>query len=92
MPTEPTQSFTFPNEAVEMLWRGEMIEAIKLVRVERHLGLKESKDLVDAYLRSQPALRQKLEQAQTVTWQTLKRVIIALIVATAAAYFFFQGR
>ena len=92
MTTEPTQSSTLPNAAIEMLWRGEMVEAIKLVRVERHLGLKESKDLVDAYMRSQPALRQKLEQAQTVTWQTLKRVIIALIVAAAAAYFFFQGR
>ena len=92
MTTEPTQSSTLPNAAIEMLWRGEMVEAIKLVRVERHLGLKESKDLVDAYMHSQPVLRQKLEQAQTVTWQTLKRLIIALIVAAAAAYFFFQGR
>jgi len=30
-----------------MLWKGNVIEAIKLVRVERSLGLKEAKDPVD---------------------------------------------
>jgi ribosomal protein L7/L12 len=34
-----------------------MIAAIKVVRVERNLGLKEYRDLVDAYIRSQPSLR-----------------------------------
>ena len=93
MTDEPTQSSTLPNAAVEMLWRGQMIEAIKHVRVERKLGLKEAKDLVDAYIRSQPSLRQKMEQAQAETWQKLKRgLIVALIFAAAAAYFFFQIR
>ena len=70
-----------------------MIEAIKLVRVERNLGLKEAKDLVDAYIRSQPSLRQKMEQTQSEMWQKLKRgLTVALIVAAAAAYFFFQSR
>jgi ribosomal protein L7/L12 len=64
MTDEPTQSSTLPNAAVEILWRGQMIEAIKHVRVERKLGLKEAKDLVDAYIRSQPSLREKMEQAQ----------------------------
>ncbi|HEX7765343.1 MAG TPA: ribosomal protein L7/L12 [Nitrospira sp.] len=60
----PTHSSTLPNAAVELLWRGDVIAAIKVVRVERSLGLKEAKDLVDAYIRSQLSLRQKLEQAQ----------------------------
>ena len=93
MTLEPTQSSSLPNAAVEMLWRGQMIEAIKHVRVERNLSLKEAKDLVDAYIRSQPSLRQKMEQAQAETWQKLKRgLIVALIFAAAAAYFFFQIR
>ena len=93
MTIEQTQSSTLPNAAVEMLWRGDVIAAIKLVRVERNLGLKEAKDLVDAYIRSQPSLRQKLEQAQVEMWQKLKRgLLIALIVAAAAVYFFFQSR
>jgi hypothetical protein len=93
MTIEPTQSSTLPNAPVEMLWRGEVIEAIKLVRSERSLGLKEAKDLVDAYIRSQPSLRQKMEQTQAEMWQKLKRgLIVALIFAAAAAYFFFQSR
>lgn len=53
-----------------------MIAAIKVVRVERKLGLKEAKDLVDAYIRSQPSLRQKMEQAQAEMWQKLKPGLI----------------
>lgn len=93
MMQDPTQSSTLSNAAVEMLWRGDVIAAIKVVRAERNLGLKEAKDLVDAYVRSQPSLRQKMEQAQAEMWQKLKRgLIVALIFAAAAAYFFFQSR
>ena len=52
MTDEPTQPSSLPNAAIEMLWRGNVIEAIKLMRVERILGLKEAKDLMDAYIRS----------------------------------------
>ena len=93
MTQEPTQSSTLSNAAVEMLWRGDVIAAIKVVRAERNLGLKEAKDLVDAYIRSQPSLRHKMEQAQAEMWQKLKRgLLVALIFAAAAAYFFFQSR
>lgn len=34
-----------------MQWRGNVIEEIKLVLAERNLGLKEAKDLADAYVR-----------------------------------------
>ena len=93
MPIEPAQDQTLSNAAVELLWRGDVIGAIKVVRVERNLGLKEAKDLVDAYIRSQPSLRQKMDEAQAEAWRKLKRgLIVALIFAVAAAYVFFQGR
>ncbi|NOS78468.1 MAG: 50S ribosomal protein L7/L12 [Nitrospira sp.] len=93
MTDEPTHTSTLSNAAVEMLWRGNVIEAIKVVRAERNLGLKEAKDLVDAYIRSQPSLRQKMEQAQAEMWQKLKRgLLVALIFAAVAAYVFFQSR
>ncbi len=38
----------FPRAALEALERGNKIEAIKIVRAELHIGLKEAKDLVDA--------------------------------------------
>ena len=93
MTIESAKSSTLSNAAVELLWRGDVIGAIKVVRQERNLGLKEAKDLVDAYIRSQPSLRQKLEQAQAEMWQKLKRgLLVALIFAAAVAYFFFQIR
>jgi ribosomal protein L7/L12 len=93
MTDESTQSSTLSNAAVALLWRGDVIGAIKVVRVERNLGLKEAKDLVDVYIRSQPSLRQKMEQAQAEMWQKLKRgLLVALLFAAAAAYFFFQSR
>ena len=38
-----------PAEAVAALSRGQVVEAVKIVRDKTGLGLKESKDLVDAY-------------------------------------------
>jgi ribosomal protein L7/L12 len=92
MTFDTTQSSTLSNAAVEMLWRGDVIAAIKVVRAERNLGLKEAKDLVDAYIRSQPSLRQKMEQAQTEMWQKLKRGLLVALIFAAAAYIFFQSR
>jgi ribosomal protein L7/L12 len=92
MTDEPTHTSTLSNAAVEMLWRGNVIEAIKVVRAERNLGLKEAKDLVDAYIRSQPSLRQKMEQAQAEMWQKLKRGLLVALIFAVAAYFFFQSR
>jgi hypothetical protein len=37
-----------PRAALEALERGNKIEAIKIVRAEMRIGLKEAKDLVDA--------------------------------------------
>jgi ribosomal protein L7/L12 len=92
MTFDTTQSSTLSNAAVEMLWRGDVIAAIKVVRAERNLGLKEAKDLVDAYISSQPSLRQKMEQAQTEMWQKLKRGLLVALIFAAAAYVFFQSR
>jgi hypothetical protein len=52
MTQESAQWSALPNAAVEMLWRGNLIEEIKLVRAERNLGLKKAKDLAGAYVRS----------------------------------------
>ncbi len=53
-----------PPAAVDALQRGVVIEAIKIVRTERGLGLKESKDAVDRWLAEHPELRQRLHGEQ----------------------------
>ena len=64
MATEPDHTSELPQAAVDYLWRGLTIETIKLIREELDIDLKEPKDLVDAYVRSQPTLQRKVEKAQ----------------------------
>jgi ribosomal protein L7/L12 len=79
--------------AVAALEKGNTIEAIKIVRLERSLGLKESKDQVDAYLKSRPDLQRRLEAAQAEARQGFVRwLVIFLTLAAAAAYFVTQGK
>ena len=82
-----------PQTAVAALEQGNTIEAIKIVRLERDLGLKESKDLVDAYLKSRPDLQRRLEAAQAEARQGFVRwLAVFLTLAAAAAYFVMQGK
>jgi hypothetical protein len=91
MTIESSGASNLPRAAVDLLWRGEVIEAIRLVRLEQHIGLKEAKDAVDAYVRSQPTLQRKMEQAQAETRQKLGRWLTwLLILAAGAAYFLVQ--
>jgi ribosomal protein L7/L12 len=76
-----------PKAAVDALWHGNMIEAIKVVRQERNIGLKEAKDVVDAYIASQPALKKKMDQVLETARQRFIRWLIGfLVLAAGIAY------
>lgn len=84
---------SLPAAALSALERGNTIEAIKIVRLETGLGLKESKDLVDGYLKSRPDLRQRLEAAQAEAREGFVRwLVIFLLVAAAVAYILTRGK
>jgi ribosomal protein L7/L12 len=86
------QSPVLPQTAVSALEQGNAIEAIKIVRLERGLGLKESKDLVDGYLKSRPDLQRRLESAQAEAIRGFMRwMAVFLALAAAMAYFVIQG-
>jgi hypothetical protein len=78
-----------PPEALAALARGSKIEAIKIVRETQGLGLKEAKELVDAWQDAHPAPR----TAGPRTDSGLRRVVmIALLIAAAyAIYSWFAG-
>lgn len=93
MMTESSQPSAFPPAAVAALEQGNTIEAIKIVRLDRGLGLKESKDLVDVYLKSRPDLQRRLEAVQAEARQGFVRwLVIFLALAAAAGYFVMQGK
>jgi hypothetical protein len=58
-----TPDAPLPPAAVAALEKGSIIEAIKIVRADRNLGLKEAKDLVDRHLAADPGLRDRARSA-----------------------------
>jgi len=87
MPESPRQ---LPPAALIALSKGNKIEAIKIVRTEWNLGLKEAKDQVDEYARSQPALAQASgNQAASGSWVMW---LIVLMVLAAGIYYYFRSR
>ena len=64
------------NEAVDALRKGSVIEAIKITRHATGLGLKEAKDIVDAYLQQHPELKAQMPQ---ISQETTFRVVIVII-------------
>lgn len=74
--------------AVSALWRGQIVEAIMLVRVEKNIGLKEAKEQVEAYVHTQPALRSRLVQAHADGREGWLRWVIFLLVGGAGLFLF----
>ena len=68
--------------AVAALHQGRKIDAIRITRQEQGIGLKEAKEAVDDYLRSQPGLQSSLANAQSQGTRTL--LLWAVAVAAIA--------
>jgi ribosomal protein L7/L12 len=65
------------------LWQGHKMEAIKLVRLERNIGLHEAKDVIDTYLQSQSALRNQINETQADAREGLLRWLMFLLIGGA---------
>ncbi len=76
-----------PADAVAVLETGNKIEAIKIVREKHGLGLKESKDLVDAYLRAHPELAAR---ADAIRSEQNKRGLLWLVLLLAGGYILYR--
>ena len=91
MTSDHSGAGALPAAAIEALRRGNKIEAIKLVRLERNNGLKEAKDAVEDYLRTQPALLQQLNISQARGREGFIRwLVVVLLVLAAVAYIYFN--
>lgn len=81
------QEPALPPEAVAALHQGNKIEAIKLVRERQGVDLKEAKQRVEQYLRTEPSVQASYEEMRSRSgggrgWLW----VIALGAATALAY------
>ena len=77
-----------PSAAISALLQGNKLEAIKIVRQERNIGLKEAKAAVENYVRSRPAAQSSLtgEQPQT-KWSTTAWLVVVIGLALLAYHF-----
>jgi hypothetical protein len=72
--------------AIAALRQGNKIEAIKLVRREKGLELKEAKDLVEAYVRTDPDLSASLAAKQSGMARSAFWWLTAIAAIVVAAY------
>ncbi len=92
MSNKSRRSSEVPKAAVEALRRGDLIEAIKVVRQERNVGFKEAKGVVESYIASQPAIKKKMDKVLVTVQQKFIRWMIGILVfAAGVAYFVMQG-
>jgi hypothetical protein len=92
MSNKPGRTTDLPKAAIEALWRGNVMGAITIVRQEQKIGLKEAKELVEAYIGARPALHKKTDKMLAEVQQKFIRWLIGLLVLAAGiAYFLMQG-
>jgi hypothetical protein len=80
-----------PHEALDALRAGQLIDAIKITREKTGLGLKESKDLVERYLKEHPQ-EQALIQEQLAQRSRggIQIFILIFIILVILVWFFYQ--
>lgn len=83
-----TKLVPFSTAVTAALQRGNKIEAIKILREERKIELKEAKDAVDDYVRSQPNLQVSLASAQSDAKRTALLWLAVLVGLAFLAYYF----
>jgi Ribosomal protein L7/L12 C-terminal domain len=83
---------TFPAAAEAALLKGNKIEAIKIVRKERGVDLKDAKDIVEQHVATHPGLQIQMESAQAGARQGFLPWLMAMIVIGALVYYFVAGK
>ena len=84
MPEQPRQ---LSAAAIAALQNGNKIEAIKIVRQEWGVDLKDAKDAVEAYVKTQPALAATMQEASAGSQRGCITWLIVLALLGIAVYY-----
>ena len=84
----PGQSRDFPSAAIDALTKGHKIEAVKIIRQEWGIDLKEAKDTVDAYIKARPDLTSQFQEASDIGKKRLWLWVLVLLAAILLYYSF----
>ncbi len=80
-----------PADVLAALQKGQKIEAIKLLREARGIGLKEAKEAVERQVQGDPLLKAKLAAAQAEGTRALLPWLIVVGAMAVAAYYLLWG-
>lgn len=89
MASSKYNSGQWPSSAISAMENGNKLEAIKIVREETNLGLKEAKELVELYAKQNPAIKSQSELRQSANLQGLKWLIISIVIIGLTYYYLF---
>lgn len=78
-----------PIEAINALQKGSKIEAIRFIREENKMGLKDAKDFVEQYIRDNPSIQSQLAARQRESLQGFRWLIISILVIGLTYYYLF---
>ena len=82
----------FPPAAIAALSSGNKIEAIKIVRQEWGVDLKDAKDAVEAYIKTQPGLAATMQEAAASSKRGCVTWLLVLALLGVAVYYFLRAR
>ena len=85
MTQEPTK-VPLPPAAIAALAQGNKIEAIKSLRVEQHLDLKQAKDRVEDHLRDNPTTQAAYATAAERSGRQAKWWLLVAVACAVLAY------
>lgn len=80
-----------PAEAIAALEKGSKIDAIKCVRVQQGLGLKEAKELVEQFIEDNPEIKSRMFSANANSAKLSLRWLIVIVLVGFAAYKLLTG-
>lgn len=78
-----------PTEAINALQKGSKIDAIRFIREENKMGLKDAKDFVEQYIRDNPSIQSQLAARQRESLQGFRWLIISILVIGLTYYYLF---
>lgn len=85
----PSENTNIPDSAIAALRQGKKIEAIKRTREATAMGLKDSKEAVEAHLAADRGLREAFESAHPPMSGSAGSLFVVIALIAAAAWWFF---
>ena len=83
--------YDLPKKALEALSQGDRSKAIEQLQLERNMSREEARELVAAFIFSEPSLQatMRLKEAKAETkWGLMRWLILFQAIAVAIGYFF----